>query len=212
MQQNDSLADGHIGLGFLKMGTTGLAANALGAANTGPPSTARGDHTALQLLVLLVRTVLLAVALGLLVLALRGPALYLMAVLFPASPAVLATARRYFGVRVLGGAAVLVNNSTQGWLLGLQRGREVLAVNVAVNGVNVVLSLLLGLQLKMGVDGVAIATVLSQLVGLAASLLAVQRVFATAGWAAGSHQGSPAAAASVYDHPGGGPPGATDVR
>ena len=61
-----------------------------------------------------------------------------------------------------------MNLSCQGWLLGLQRSNEVLAVNVAVNGSNVVLSVVLGLQLQLGVAGVAMATVLSQVVGLVA--------------------------------------------
>ena len=117
------------GFGFLRMGTTGFTAQAHGA----------GDHDELR--ATLLRPLVLALGLGALLVALQAPIGMLAFELLEASPEVEALAASYYEIRIWSAPAALVNYTVLGWLLGTQRARTALVLQVALNGVNVVLDL-----------------------------------------------------------------------
>lgn len=149
------------GLGFLRMGTAGLAAQAAGA----------GDGEALR--AVLVQALVVGLACAGAVLVLQWPIVTLALAVAQASPEVSAQAARYFGVRVWGAPFTLSLYVLLGMLLALRDGRAALLVLAGANAVNVALDLLLVVGLGLGVAGVAGASVCAEALGVA---LAVWRL------------------------------------
>jgi MATE family multidrug resistance protein len=149
--------------GFLRMGTTGLTAQAFG----------RGDGAELR--AGLGRAMLLAVVIAGALLA-AGPGIVWAALaIFDPSPRVAAELATYLAVRLLGAPAALANMVLLGWLLGMQNARGPMALLIATNGVNIVLDLWFVLGFGWGVAGVAAATVCAEYGGLALGLWLVRR-------------------------------------
>lgn len=138
------------GFSFLRMGTTGFAAQAHGA----------GDRAELR--AILARAILLAGLLGLLLILLRGPIGWISFRLFEASGQVEDFARAYYDIRVWSAPAALANYAMLGWLLGTGRAGAVLLLQVALNGTNIVLDLVFVLGLGWGIEGVAWASLLAE--------------------------------------------------
>lgn len=136
--------------GFLRMGTSGFAAQANGA----------GDRN--EILAVLTRALLLAVALGLLMILLRHQVWSLSSHFLGASERVTALAGEYFLIRSWTAPAALANYAVLGWLIGMQRTRLALLLQVWLNGVNIVLDLVFVIGLDMGVPGVAWATLIGE--------------------------------------------------
>ncbi|MEE4360425.1 MAG: MATE family efflux transporter [Pseudomonadales bacterium] len=150
------------GFGFLRMGTTGLVAQRFGQ----PGSGAR--DAALRLL--LAQGGLLALAIGLAVIA-ASPLLLDLGIRLLAPPdAVGQEAIRYTSIRVFSAPAVLATYACTGFLVGMQDTRSVLLIMVTTNLINIALDLFLVLGLGMRTAGVAGATLASEYLGL---LLAV---------------------------------------
>ena len=136
--------------GFLRMGTTGLVAQAYGAGNSR------------ELAALVLRAGGMAWTIGLALVLLQIPVLQLALWIFRASESVESLAASYFTVRVWGAPALLTHFVVLGALFGLQRMRSALLVSVLLNVCNVVLDLLFVLVLGWGVEGVAAATLISE--------------------------------------------------
>jgi MATE family multidrug resistance protein len=141
-------------VGFLRMSTTGLVAQAYGARN----------HQELRLH--FARALLSAAAIGALVLALRGPLISLSITLLGAGPAVAENAAIYCHIRIWSAPAALANYVILGSLLGRQRARTALVIQAAINVVNVAVALWLVLHLHWGVAGIATATMTADYAGL----------------------------------------------
>ncbi len=152
------------GFGFLRMGTTGFTAHA------------RGRQDPVEVRRALARPLLLAAALGAVILALQGPIEAVAFTLVDAGEALSPRARGYFQVRIWAAPAVLANYVILGWLLGVQRPRAALVVQVVTNAVNVGLDLWFVQRLGWAADGVAAATAIAQGVGLVVGGLQVRRV------------------------------------
>jgi MATE family multidrug resistance protein len=144
--------------GFLRMGTTGLAAQAEGA----------GDGA--EVAALLTRVLMIGTAAGLAMIALQGAILAGAFRLSPATPEVEALARDYIAIRIWSAPAAIALYGVTGWLIALERTRAVLAVQLWMNGLNVVLDLWFVLGLGWGVRGVAFATFLAEWSGLGLGL------------------------------------------
>ena len=149
---------------FLRTGTTGLTAQALGAGR-------RQDMA-----VTLLRALLLAAASGLLILALMAPIRDAALAFLDPGPAVAAAAVRYYDIRVLAAPLTLANYALLGWVLGLGRSGVGLALQTLLNGVNIALSLILGLELGYGVEGIAWAAVIAEATAVIAGLLVALRL------------------------------------
>jgi len=138
------------GFGFLRMGTTGFTAQAFGA----------GDMEELR--ATLLRPLLLALALGALLILAQAPLGLAAFTLLDASAAVEGFARDYFDVRIWSAPATLTNYAVLGWLLGTRRAKTALAVQVFLNGVNIVLDFVFVIGLGWSVAGVAAASVIAE--------------------------------------------------
>lgn len=68
----------------------------------------------------------------------------------------------YFGVRIWGAPAALGNFVLIGWLVGQQRTKQVLLIQVLGNLLNIVLSVFFVIGLNLDVIGVASATIISE--------------------------------------------------
>lgn len=145
-------------LNFLRASTTGLTAQAYG----------RGD-TAEQDAIFW-RSFLLAVAIGLAIIA-AGPLLLAGGLAFmDAGPAVAGAASAYVTIRLLSAPAALANYSILGSILGRGQASTGLALQILISLTNLGLSILLGLSLGWGIAGVAWATVFAEFLGAAAGL------------------------------------------
>lgn len=136
-------------LGFLRMSTTGLAAQAFGA----------GDDT--RLLQVLVRGLVLAWGLALVILVLQKPITELAFWLIGGSEQVQHYGRDYVLVRIWSAPAALTNLVLLGWLLGNQNARAPMLLLILGNGVNIVLDVWFVLGLGWQVKGAAAASVLA---------------------------------------------------
>lgn len=150
-------------LGFLRMGTTGFAAQAAG----------RDDGGALRLILAqgLGMALLLALLLGALALPLSGWALQLM----QPSAELTGEARAFFHTRLLGLPAALASYALVGWFLGTQNARAPLAILLTTNLSNIALVLWFVHGLGWGVQGAARASVLAEWSGALLGLALTRR-------------------------------------
>lgn len=151
------------GFGFLRMGTTGLIAQARGADDRDRLRTVLGQAT------------LLAILLGFVLIALNQPIRELGLSLIELSDEVTVEARAYFDVRILGAPATLLNYVLMGWFLGINRARLVLVTQLFLNLTNIALSLLFVIGLGWGIPGVAAASVVAEYAALVFGAILVFR-------------------------------------
>lgn len=150
------------GFGFLRMGTTGLVARALGAA----------DATGAQLA--LGRAAVLALLLALLVWLLHPLWLHAALQLMAPADGVAPLATEYVQLRVLSAPAVLLSYAVVGWCIGRQDTRTPLLITLVTQLLNLLLDLVLILGLGMASAGAALATCCAEYAGAVVALLAVR--------------------------------------
>ncbi|MDX1609041.1 MAG: MATE family efflux transporter [Halofilum sp. (in: g-proteobacteria)] len=151
------------GFGFLRMGTTGFVAQALGASDGAEARAA------------LHRALLIALGLGLALWLLQAPISWIAFRVIEGSSQVETLTQAYFDWRIWSAPAVLANYAVLGTLIGLQRTRHVLLLQLVLNGTNIVLDLLFVPVLGFGVEGVALASIIAEYTALAVGLLLVER-------------------------------------
>ncbi len=156
--------------GFLRMGTTGLTGQALGAGRMG------------EVTAILTRVVMVGAVGGLAILALQVPLFWAAFQLSPASEQVEGLARGYMTIRVWSAPAAIAIFGVTGWLIAQERTRAVLVLQLWMNGLNIVLDLWFVLGLGWGVNGVAFATFLAEWTGLALALWLCRSTFSTPAW------------------------------
>ena len=156
--------------GFLRMGTAGLTAQASGAGRSGEVSA------------LLSRGMIIALGAGLVILALQVPLVWLALQTAPASEEVESLAQTYMGIRIYGAPAAIGIYAVTGWLIGLERTRAVLVIQLWMNGLNIGLDLWFVLGLGWGVEGVAIATLIAEWSGLLLGLWLCRGALNTPAW------------------------------
>ncbi len=150
--------------GFLRMGTTGLTAQAVGA----------GDDA--EVAANLYRALFIAVAAGALLFAFHAPAILLILKLTGGSTAVQTATGDYFGVRILSAPATLANYALVGWLMGLARANLALVLQLFLNVINIALAILLVLVAGKGVKGAALAAVFAEYAAVFAGLLIARHI------------------------------------
>ena len=158
--------------GFLRMGTTGLASQAIGAREHG------------ELAALLTRALLIGGGAGIALILLQAPLFWAAFHFAPASSEVEGMARGYLQIRIWSAPAAIALFGVNGWLIAQERTRAVLMLQLWMNGVNILLDLLFVLQLGWGVGGVALATFIAEWSGLALGLWLCRGVFRTPAWRA----------------------------
>ncbi|MFK8034197.1 MAG: MATE family efflux transporter [Hyphomicrobiales bacterium] len=150
------------GFNFLRSGTTGLTAQALGRKD------AKEQQAAYY------RAVLLAIALGLLTIALSKPFLEAGLFFMKPSAAVDEAVRTYFTIRVLAAPFSLVNYAVLGWYLGLGKSGTGLFLQTVLNGLNMTFNAVLVLLYDFGVAGIAWGTFFAEAIVAVLGCLMIQ--------------------------------------
>jgi len=153
----------YTGMNFLRMGTTGIAAQRYGA----------DDNDGLR--VSLGQALIVATCIALLLIGLQAPIGSVGMRLIGAEAEVETYGLVYFSIRIWSAPGTLANYVLFGWFLGLQNARVPLFMFLTVNLTNIVLDLLFVVVLGMQVDGVALASVIAEYAGLAVGLLFAAR-------------------------------------
>ena len=156
--------------GFLRMGTTGLVAQA------------RGAGEAAETGALLTRGLMIGGAAGVVFIIGQAAVFWAAFRLAPASAEVEALARSYLAIRIWGAPAAISVYALTGWLIAMERARGVLALQLVMNGINVSLDLLFVLGFGWGVAGVAAATLVAEWSGLVMGLWLCRAAFAGDQW------------------------------
>lgn len=137
---------------FLRSGTTGLVSQAMGAE----------DEKEKQ--AVLFRALGIAIGTGA-TMALLSPLILVAGLWFMApTDAVAEATSTYFLIRMIATPFALGNYVILGWLLGLGHAGLTLFVQLLLNCTNIVLSITLGLWLGWGIEGVAIATIVGEVI------------------------------------------------
>ena len=149
--------------GFLRMGTSGITAQAYGAR--------RWDEAVKTL----VRACTIALGIALALIVLQWPIGLLVPVIFEGSDKVLAMALTYFQVRIWAAPATLGLYAIKGWFIGMQDSKTPMWIAIALNIVNILFSLLFVLVFHWDIVGVALGTVVAQYSGLAMGIVFLRR-------------------------------------
>ncbi|MBT4161503.1 MAG: MATE family efflux transporter [Gammaproteobacteria bacterium] len=149
------------GFGFLRMGTTGLIAQAIGA----------GDL--IEIKASLYRASLLALAIGLFLVLLQWPISTFAFSIIDGSNAVEEAAATYFIIRIWAAPVSLLHLALMGYLLGQQKSTAILWIQLLLNGTNILLDFVFVVGLDWGVAGIASATVIAEIIAVVAGLLVV---------------------------------------
>jgi MATE family multidrug resistance protein len=149
---------------FLRSGTTGFTAQALGAA----------DRREVQ--AIFWRALILAVASGLAIITLHRLILAVSLSLIGGSPAVRQATEAYYDIRVFSTPFALTNYVVLGWLIGLGRAGLGLLLQTCLNGLNIVLSILFVNGWGHGLEGVAWAAFLAETATAAAGVAVVVKL------------------------------------
>ena len=151
-------------LGFLRLGTAGLTAQAVGA----------GDREAER--ATLMRALLLALALAALVLLLQRPIAALAFWALDATPAVTEATRAYYDIRIWSAPFTLVNYVVLGAVIGRGRTDIGLVLQVFVNVANILFNVALVALAGLGVRGSATGTLVAEALGTAVGLAVLRRL------------------------------------
>ena len=150
--------------GFVRMGTVALTAQSLGAGDR------REQHAVLA------RALLVALAIGVSLVLLQWPVAVVTYDLLGGSPAVRRAAETYFLVRIWAAPFTLGNQTMLGWLIGLARTGTALSLQIAINLVNIALTVGLVLWIDLGLVGAAVAAAIAETLGFVAGLVCVRRI------------------------------------
>ena len=136
--------------GFMRMGTTALAAQGW------------GKRDSFSQVALLLRSVILAIGIGLLLILCHQPLIRIGLELMNPSPGVTELAAEYAAIRIWSAPAVLCQYTLVGWLIGTQFARGPMIMLIVANGLNIVLDVFFVTVLGWNSRGVAIATVIAE--------------------------------------------------
>jgi MATE family multidrug resistance protein len=138
---------------FLRMSTVAFTAQSLGAGET---------H---EMRAILVRGLIVAVLVGAGLIALQIPLAAILLTAMGGSEGVTRAAKTYFSIRIWSAPLALANYVVLGWLIGQARAMLALAVQIAINVINMAATMLLVLVADFGIDGAAIAALIAEAAG-----------------------------------------------
>lgn len=139
--------------GFLRMGSSGLTAQAFGAADS------KGYSLVLW------RSMLIALSIGCAMIIFRAPLCRLMLYCMDVSGETYSVAASYFEICIWGSPAVLGTFALTGWFVGMQNSRITMWVSLTIDIVNILLSLTFVFAAGMMLNGLAAGTLCAQWVG-----------------------------------------------
>ena len=145
--------------GFLRMGTTGITAQAFGQRNENDIIHTMGRALAIALL------------LAFLILFLQVPFRHASIFLMQVEPEMAPLVIEYFNIRIWAAPATLALYALMGWFFGMQNAIYPLILTLFINSINIILSYILVFRMGMEVDGVAWGTVVAQYAGFVLGLI-----------------------------------------
>lgn len=145
---------------FLRMGTSGFTAQAYGADDKKEIAT------------ILLRSLLIATVASLFIIVFQNIIFDFAFKLINASSEVRLYAGIYFHIYVWAAPAVLGMYAFSGWFIGMQDARTPMYIAITINVLNIILSLIFVYVLKMNIEGVALATTISQVLGFLIAFVA----------------------------------------
>lgn len=151
--------------GFLRMGTSGMTAQALG----------RRDFVAV--VQLLCRSIAVALVVAMVIIILQTPLKWLAFIIVSPDKQVLGLTSTYYDICVWGAPAMLVLCGLSGWFIGMQNTRIPMVIAITQNVVNIFASLTLVYGCEMKVKGVAFGTLFAQYVGCAIAILLCLKIY-----------------------------------
>lgn len=146
------------GFGFLRMGTTGLSAQAYGKKN---------DE---EVMMILSRALLVGAIGSVVLLIFQYPIAEWGFTLIKGDEEIKALGKSYFYIRIWAAPATIASYSLHGWFLGMQNARIPMYLTITVNAINIGLNFLFVFGMGMASDGVALATVIAQYIGIFAAV------------------------------------------
>lgn len=153
------------GFGFLRMGTTGITAQAFG----------RKDNS--EVSSIFYRALTISVIAGAILFLFQTVIAEISFYLIDGSSEVEKYANTYFNIRIFAAPATLALYSIHGWFLGVQNARFPLYIALFINSLNIFLNLLFVYQFDMKVDGIALGTVISQYSGVVLSITLILKKY-----------------------------------
>ncbi|MGN1172944.1 MAG: MATE family efflux transporter [Muribaculaceae bacterium] len=141
------------GFAFLRMGTSGMTAQAYGACDV------KEQRVILQ------RSLFVAVGIGLVMIVLQRPLIHLIMRFMEVEGETAMLVETYCGICIYGAPAMLSTYAISGWFIGCQDTRRPMWISIAVNVVNIVVSLVLVYVFDMSLKGVATGTLVAQWAG-----------------------------------------------
>jgi MATE family multidrug resistance protein len=150
--------------GFLRMGTIAFTAQALGARQT--------DEFPLILL----RGFILAGIIGALLILLQHPLSVALFSLMGGSDGATNAATTYFTIRIWAAPLTLANYVVLGWLVGQAQVRLALLVQIVINVVSMLATVLLVMVADWGIAGAATASVVAEAAGTIVGVAAARRL------------------------------------
>lgn len=148
---------------FLRMGTSGMTAQAVGATDLRERDAS------------LFRAMAVAICIGILLIALQLPIRSLMLYFFGSDATTSELASRYFDILIYGAPATMGLYVVNGWMIGVQNSRLTMWTSLIINIVNIAASLLLVYVAKLGIVGVATGSLIAQWTGFIAGCLMLRR-------------------------------------
>jgi MATE family multidrug resistance protein len=153
------------GFGFLRMGTSGFTAQAI------------GNRDLNGVMNLLGRSVFVALGGAALLIILMGPIGWISFKIIDGSAEVEALANEYYRIRILAAPATLGLYALTGWFVGMQNTRFPMIIAILVNVLNVLFNLYFIYGLGMKSDGVALGTVVAQYTGFITGIFLLVRFY-----------------------------------
>lgn len=148
---------------FLRMGTSGMTAQAVGAGDIAERDAA------------LFRAMSVAMLIGVSLIALQVPVCRVMLHFFGGDATASAFAARYFDILIYGAPATMGLYVLNGWMIGVQNSRLAMRTSLIINVVNIAASLMLVYAARMGIAGVATGSLIAQWTGFAAGCIMIRR-------------------------------------
>lgn len=152
--------------GFLRMGSSGMTAQAYGAGDT---------H---NIAVVLYRALLVAACVGVMLVLVHYPVGVFALRFMDADMETQGFAMRYFSILVWGAPAVLGTYALSGWFLGMQNAKASMWMSILINVSNIAVSLILVLGFRLKIEGVAFGTLTAQWMGFVYGLCVVAKKYA----------------------------------
>ena len=153
--------------GFLRVGTSGLTAQAYGRSPLQLPHEGgeKGIKVPDECRKILMQSLSVACLAALAIWAIQWFFVTAVLAVVPCSAEVADVARRYFFIRIWAAPFTLMLMAFKGWFIGMQDTRSPMAVDILVNVVNMAASYILAFYTSQGILGVAWGTVIAQMSG-----------------------------------------------